>query len=413
MGAGATGLLRPRGYAQLLPHADERAARVHYGARMWLRRFGVRPGDLAPAAALAFVQIVGSSFAAHGQPDRRGLDLAGYLLLALGPLALAFWRRHTVAVLAAVVTVTLVYLLAEYPFGPFLLSVIVALVAGVVRGHRLAAWLSAATLYAGHFLGTALLDLSPGVTPAGLVGVAAWFLVVLTGAEVARGARERRLEKVRLREEETRRRADEERLRIARELHDVLGHNISLINVQAGVALHLMDERPEQARTALSAIKEASGEALREVRATLDVLRGNDEALPRAPAPGLRRLNDLVASAGGAGLLVSVEIAGRERPLPLGVDQAAFRIVQEALTNVRRHAGAGSATVRLVYGDRELAVSVVDDGRGPVDGDLAASGSGIDGMRARASALGGRLEAGAREGGGFRVLARLPLDGPE
>ena len=413
MGAVAAVPVRPPWYSGLLPPADEGVALVHYGPPMWLRRFGVRPGDLALAAALAFVQIVGSSFAAQGQPDRRGLDVAGYALLALGPLALAFWRRHAVTALAAVVTVTLVYLLAEYPFGPFLLSVVAALVAAVLRGHRLAAWLGAATLYAAHFIGTALLDLSPGVTPAALVGVAAWFLVVLTGAEVVRGARERRLETVRLREEEARRRADEERLRIARELHDVLGHNISLINVQAGVALHLIDERPEQARTALTAIKEASGEALREVRATLDVLRGNDEVPPRAPAPGLRRLNDLVAAADGAGLLVSVEIAGRERPLPLGVDQAAFRIVQEALTNVRRHAGARSAAVRLVYGDRELAVSVDDDGRGRVASGVAVSGSGIEGMRARASALGGRLEAGAREGGGFRVLARLPLGGPE
>jgi signal transduction histidine kinase len=386
---------------------------VAYGSAMSLRHLGVRPPDLVLATALAVVQMVGSTFAAEGQSDRRGLDAAAYLLLALGPLALAFWRRHAVAALAAVTAVTVAYLLAEYPFGPFLLSVVAALAAAVVQGHRLAAWLAAATLYGGHFLGIALLDLSPGVTPEALIGVASWLLVTLTGAEVVRGARARRAEAERIREEEARRRADEERLQIARELHDVLAHSITLINVQAGVALHLIDERPEQARTALSTIKEASGEALREVRATLALLRGNGEAPPRAPAPSLRRLDELVAGIGGAGVRVGVEVAGRERPLPVGVDQAAYRIVQEALTNVRRHAGATTATVRLAYGERELVVSVDDDGRGGVDGDAAGSGSGIEGMRERASALGGRLEAGAREGGGFRVRARLPLDGPE
>jgi signal transduction histidine kinase len=377
---------------------------------MTLRSLGVRRTDLVLAAVLAIVQTVGTTGAAQGQPDRRGLDLAGYLLLVLGPLALAFWRRHPMPMVAAVIAVTLAYLLAEYPFGPFALSVVAALVLAVIQGQRLAAWLAAAALYGGHFLGMAALDLDPGVGLGAVLGVAGWLLVTLTAAEVARNVLERRREAARAREEEARRQADEERLRIARELHDVIAHSISLINVQAGVALHLIDERPEQARTALAAIKDVSGEALREVRATLDVLRGADGAAPRAPAPSVRRLDELVSGAAGAGLRVEVEVTGRERPLPLEVDQAAFRIVQEALTNVRRHAQAGAATVLLDYGESELVVGVDDDGRGRA-GAGEAPGSGIVGMRERATALGGRFDAGALPGGGFRVRAHLPLDG--
>jgi signal transduction histidine kinase len=217
-----------------------------------------------------------------------------------------------------------------------------------------------------------------------------------------------------MREEEARRRASEERLRIARDLHDVLAHNISLINVQAGVALHLMGERPEQARTALSAIKQASKDALTELRSVLDILRGGDEHAPRAPAPTLARLDDLVSQAAAAGLAVRTEIEGEARPVPSGLDGAAFRVLQEALTNVARHAGPATAIVRLSYGERDLTVQVDDDGLGPASqGGHATlgSGRGIVGMRERVTALGGELEAGPRPGGGFRVRARLPLGG--
>jgi signal transduction histidine kinase len=287
---------------------------------------------------------------------------------------------------------------------------VLGLVASMVQGERLAAIAAALALYAGHFLEMWLLDLDPGVSWGSLVGVASWLIVTLTVGELLRMVMERRRESARAREEERRRRADEERLAIARDLHDVLAHSISLINVQAGVALHLIDEQPEQARTALAAIKEASGEALREVRSALGTLRGAGESAPRAPAPSLTRLGELVAGTESTGLRVDVQVTGRQRPLPVEVDQAAFRIVQEALTNVRRHAEAEAATVRLDYGEEELEVGVEDDGRGPVGGS-AGDGSGIDGMRERASALGGRFEAGARPEGGFRVRAHLPIGG--
>jgi signal transduction histidine kinase len=229
-----------------------------------------------------------------------------------------------------------------------------------------------------------------------------------------REVEERAAEAERTREEVARRRAVEERLRIARELHDVLAHSISLINVQSGVALHLIEEQPQQARIALAAINEASAEALREVRSVLSVLRGTgEEPPPRAPTAGLARLDELVSGASAAGITVALEVHGDQRPLPASVDLAAFRIVQESLTNVVRHAGAGAATVQLTYAERELELQIDDDGRGAVAHRPRGigTGNGIAGMRERATALGGELDAGAGEAGGFRVRARLPLGG--
>src|SRR5690606_35800167 len=195
-----------------------------------------------------------------------------------------------------------------------------------------------------------------------------------------------------------RRHASEERLRIAQELHDVIGHHLSLINVQAGVGLHLMDSRPEQARAALSAIKQASAEALGEVRSVLATLRAADEAAPRTPALGLDRLAELT---GDAGLPVQTSIVGTARPLPPEVDRAAYRIVREALTNVRRHAGAGAAArVVVEYGAKELVVRVDDDGGGATPAAPVNEGTGIGGMRERAEALGGSPAAGPRVPGG-------------
>jgi signal transduction histidine kinase len=213
-----------------------------------------------------------------------------------------------------------------------------------------------------------------------------------------------RAEQERAAQEQQRRQAIEERLRIARELHDVLGHHLSLINVQAGVGLHLMEEHPEQARAALTAIKQASSEALGEVRGVLAALRPHDEAPPKTPAPGLADVEDLVAA---AGLPVELTIEGTPSALPPDLDRAAYRIVQEALTNVRRHGGPDSeARLTLAYGPDRLGLRVVNNGA-RVDG--PAQGNGIAGMRERATALGGTLRAGPRAEGGFEVVADLPV----
>jgi signal transduction histidine kinase len=199
---------------------------------------------------------------------------------------------------------------------------------------------------------------------------------------------------------------------MARDLHDVIGHNISLINVQAAVGLDLMDSQPDQARAALAAIKVVSKEALNELRTMLTALREDDEDAPRSPAPGLTRLPELVDLTRAAGLSVSIEVRGDVVALPTPVDLA------ESLTNVARHAGPVAATVRLTYETSLLVIEVVNYRRVVVSAGppaaaagppAAAAGSGIIGMRERASALGGTLRAGPRAPGGFRVTARLPF----
>ncbi len=215
----------------------------------------------------------------------------------------------------------------------------------------------------------------------------------------------------RTRDEAARRRAVEERLRIARELHDSLTHSISVISVQAGVAVHLARKRGEDVPPSLLAIQEAGADALRELRTTLSVLRSEEDA----DGSGLGQLDSLVERARTAGLPVAVTVTGAVRALPPDVDQAAYRIVQEALTNVSRHAGRARASVQLCYMPGALAVQVDDDGTGtgtPAGPRPAGHGLGLIGMRERVTALGGRLHAGPRDGGGFQVRAELPAQAP-
>ena len=376
-----------------------------------------RPGPFGPRLsglwlffppAIAVVQVVGAHVAGLRQPGRTDLDALGILLLAAGPAALFLRGRYPVAVLWFVLAATVGYLLLDYPRGPIFFGLIVAFFGAVMSGHRVAATASLAIGYPTFLWLPSLVGPDPPPSPAQVLALAAWLLVLLAGAEIARTRRERAIERVQARAEEARHRASEERMRIARELHDVLAHNISLINVQAGVALHLIDERPEQARSALAAIKQASNEALGELRSVLDILREGHESPPRAPTSGLARLDDLISKTEAAGLQVKTQVAGTPRPLSPKLDLAAFRIVQEALTNVRRHAGDALATVRINYGERDLTVEVDDDGIG-AEPPTFGGGKGIAGMRERVTALDGDLEAGPRPGGGFRVHARLPL----
>jgi len=369
------------------------------------------PSDVAVALSTGVLQVVFTLLASQNLRGRLPLDALGLALLVAGPVALLGRRRWPLATLLVVAAVTVLFYALGYPFGPAWLALIVAFWTAVTGGQRLAAWLTAGLAIPAYVALTALFGRTPAPSIGGVVAHLGWLLVVLVAAEVVRVRRERVLEAARTRAEEDRRRAGEERLRIARELHDMLAHNISLINVQAGVALHLMDEQPGQSRTALVAIKQASSDALRELRSVLDILRQGGDA-PRSPTSGLDSLDGLVANAAAAGLEVRTRVEGTPRPLPAGVDLAAFRIVQEALTNVTRHAGPASATVLVAYGDDDLTVQVDDDGRGhPKPGGTPGGGNGIRGMRERAAALGGDLSAGPRAGGGFRVSAHLPLDG--
>ncbi len=218
----------------------------------------------------------------------------------------------------------------------------------------------------------------------------------------------------RTREEEARHRVAEERMRIARELHDVVAHHLALANAQAGTAAHLVRSRPDQAEKILGELTGTTSSALRELKATVGLLRqAGDPDAPLEPAPGLARLPDLTAALGTAGLTVTVSTEGEQRPLAPGVDLTAYRIVQEALTNVTKHATAGQANVRLAYSRDRLTIMVTDSGGGPAgvpaEAGAPGRGFGLIGMRERALAVGGRLQAGARPEGGFHVTAELPL----
>ena len=343
----------------------------------------------------------------------RAMDALGYGLLVLGPLAMGFRRVWRAPAFVGVFAADCVYFAVGYPAGPAFVSLIVSFFVAVQNGPRLLAWALCPVSYTLAVWSAPIFGRGDGPGIDGIIPFA-WPLAVLILAEVVRLARERivqnqeaRAEAERRRHEETRRRASEERLRIAQELHDVLAHNISMINVQASTALHLLDDQPERARPSLSAIKDASKEALGELRSALDVLRQSGERAPRAPTTGLDQLDALVDRTRSAGLAVELAVDGERRTLPPGVDLAAFRIVQEALTNVVRHAQAAHVTVRIGYRPDDLTVEVSDDGRGPSGTDGA--GNGIVGMRERAAALGGELEAAQRPGGGVRVRARLPF----
>jgi signal transduction histidine kinase len=378
-----------------------------------------RPGragiaaDSALALALAAVLTVATYFVSQRRASVRPFDAGAAALVIASAAALAARRTRPVAVLAVVFGIVLAYLATGYPDGPIWLALIIAFFTAVVRGHRLVGVAAVIAVFGMFLLIHPLLGRGPAPSAAGLAAVAAWPLVILGAAEAVRIRRVRAAEAARIREEEALRRASEERLRIARELHDSLGHYLSMISVQSGVALNLNPGLPGQVAESLSAIRQASKEGLRELRSVLRILRQDGEPAPHAPPPALARLGDLTGHAAAAGLQVRAETSGTVRELPFGVDQAAFRIVQEALTNVTRHAGTDTATVRVLYGQHDLTVQVDDDGRGRDDGLPPPGGSGIAGMRERAAALGGELHAGPRPGGGFRVTAALPLDGSE
>jgi signal transduction histidine kinase len=366
--------------------------------------------DILIVAAVAAVEMVATSLAAPHQEGRAAMDAGAYSLLAVGAGSLLFRRGYPTIALAVAFSTTLAYWLLDYPRGPIFLALLIAFVNAMIRGRRAVAWGSLALGWVGFAGLGELTGVNNGPLLGEALGTAAWLLAIGAGTEMFRARMERAAQARRTREEESLRRVGEERLRISRELHDVLAHNVSLINVQAGVALHLIDDRPEQAETALAAIKQTSAETLRELRSVLGTLRQVDEELPRSPAPSLRRLDGLIERMGQAGIEVALERQGDLRDLPAAVDLAGYRIVQEALTNVARHSGGTAARVRVARSDGNLLVRIEDEGQGGGASDFV-PGTGISGMRERALALGGEFSAGPRIGGGFEVQARLPIEG--
>ncbi len=403
--------------AMSIPPAVVHARRRWSGlAGAWGRlRRSPRAFDVALAVVLALVTLAGSVGESH--PNQRfdkppaGVHLtpapaAAYLLVAVSALALIWRRRRPVLVLAVSLGAALLYTCLGYFDGAVILNPMFALYAvAVAVPVARAIGLSMITML---LLMAANAAFGPYGTGGGFVlipgEVAAALFLGLWGASRRAALRESA--------EQARRAVDAERLRIARELHDVVAHTMSTINVQAGVAAHVIDQQPDQAAQALEAIKQASKEGLRELRGILNVLRQADEQDERSPAPRLAQLDELVENATRAGLPTSVTIHGRARTLAPTVDLTAYRIVQESLTNALRHAGPTSASVTLSYTDDQLQVEVLDGGRGGVDGTPHGAGHGIAGMRERAEAVGGTLIAGPGPERGFRVQARLPLSAP-
>jgi signal transduction histidine kinase len=364
-------------------------------------RADVRDGAIAVGVAAALL-VTGLS----EQHSATGLDLLGYVLLAVGGLALAVRRRAPVPVLAVTGLCALGYQAAGFdvPAVAYLFAVYAAMRAGhhiitVAASVALLATLPLAALASLH-------DTSEALAQARGALEIAWLIAAGAAGEALRQAERRADEAERTREETARHRADEERLHIARELHDSLTHQISVIKVQSEAAVHVARKRGEEVPEALLAIREAGREASRELRATLEVLRDDDKTLPH----GLDHLPDLVERSLMTGLDATLTIEGQRHEVSAAVGRTVYRIVQESLTNIARHASATTASVHIGYLPNALTVRVDDDGKATPDS-TPAPGIGLLGMRERVRALGGRLHAQPRSEGGFAVHAELPADG--
>jgi signal transduction histidine kinase len=362
------------------------------------------------AAVNAVLLLVATPLLPADSQARR-LDALGYLLLLGAALALAGRRRWPVGVAAVTVAAFVLYYGRGYP-GPVAVVVpaAVALYTAVTLGYRWYAVTAMVALCLGKLAGGWVQTGDPLHSVAEVLWISGWLVAILVWGEVSRHRRaylheveQRALDAERTREEAAGRRADEERLRIARELHDTLTHAISVVNVQSSVALHLLHRKPELVEPALLAIREASHEAMSELRATLGVLRSAGDAVP----PGLARLPELAARFEQSGLSVRLEVTGEQLHLPPDTEHAAFRVVQEALTNTARHAAPATVDAAVTCHPTHLDLRIDDDGPGPTGPVI--EGHGLRGMRERAAALGGTLTAGPRPGGGFRIHAILPL----
>ncbi|BBC37123.1 Histidine kinase [Streptomyces graminofaciens] len=391
--------------------------------RTWLKAHPLAL-DAALAIGALTAMVAGSFIDPHAEHGARwGVrtpDTLSLTLMTLAAAALVARRRAPMAVLAATSALTLTELVTGDPRAPVAMSAVIALYTVASRTDRPTTW-RVGLLTMTTLTGTAMLAGPLPWYAQENLAVFAWTGMAAAAGDAVRSRRafvdairERAERAERTREEEARRRVAEERLRIARDLHDVVAHHIALVNVQAGVASHVMDKRPDQAKEALAHVREASRSALNELRATVGLLRqSGDPEAPTEPAPGLDRLDELVGTFRSAGLAVEVARTDQGTALPAAVDLAAYRVIQEALTNVRKHAGQeAKAEVSVVRVGPHVEITVLDNGPGhgeTPDGDGDGGGHGLLGMRERVTALGGTLTTGPRYGGGFRVHAILPI----
>ncbi|MFI9293048.1 sensor histidine kinase [Streptomyces gardneri] len=398
-------------------------------------RLPPRTVDALVAGAVLVVVVVWTLVSMRYTSESALRAVLGWALVLIGCGALFFRRRQPVAVAVVTLLACVVYYPLSAADGPLMIAFALALYTTAAEGRFAAAVaLAAVTLLA---VGLGEIRQQPGhrqIDDTSLAMLAGWLISLVTVGRAQRTrlaylheVEQRALAAEREQEARARQSATEERLRIARELHDILGHSVSLIHVQSGAALHRLSKNPAPeaglatAAEALEAVKSTSKDALRELRATLGVLRRADEATPTSPASGLALLGELAERARSAGLDVRTSVTGTPVPLPPPVDLAAYRIVQESLTNVTRHSGARTVRITLDWDDRSgtatrthagarvLRLRIADDGGGAPEG--GPSGSGIRGMAERARALGGELTAGNADGG-FVVDAHLPLTTP-
>jgi len=370
--------------------------------REWFRR---RESDLIDIGLVAI--LLPPTFIWATQHHSPAIAATPVLLQTL-PLLLR--RRYPLSVLAIVLSASIAtqYVVGALP--PFALGLALYTVAShTERRIALRAGLAAVALLPLSLITRADWNGGESVWHVIVFAVAAWILGdnLRTKRAYYRELEERAARLEREKEEGTRRAAAEEKARIARELHDVIAHSVSVMVVQAAAARDVFEKQPERAREALRSIEESGRSALTELRRLLGIVRTGEQG-SREPQPGLAALEELVEQVRTTGLEVELKREGELGELPTGVDLSAYRIVQEALTNTLKHAQATRAQVLLDRRERELAIEVTDDGAGPVE--ESTNGHGLIGMQERVALLGGVLEAGPEESGGFAVKARFPLD---
>ncbi|MFE2570771.1 sensor histidine kinase [Streptomyces mirabilis] len=366
-------------------------------------------------AVLCVLSVVAASVDPH--EHEFVLRWSAVVLAAVGCSALLWRRRHPFGVLAVTIGCGVIFQMLGFRESPLVTSPVLASVYNVaLRTDRRTAW-TAAAVSAAVLVGADAIWTSNSWLDPDKAAMVAWTALPAAVGDGLRSRRayvaaveERAEHAERTREQEAQQRVAAERVRIARELHDIVAHHIALINAQAGVAVHLVDQRPEQILTALENIRDTSRSALDELRVTVGLLRQSDEPVAlRDPMPGLAQVPALLASFKRAGLAVSDTWRGITEPLEPAVDLAAYRIVQESLTNVRKHAGADHARLFLHYHCERLTITVEDDGCAGPHHPHPGAGHGLIGMRERATTIGGTLYAGPRPEGGFTVTAELPL----